>query len=305
MPETVAGAFSHWLVHLRGERRASRHTLEAYARDLEQFLAFLRDHLGGDPALADLAKLRTADFRAFLARRRNDGAGSRTLARQLSAIRSFFRHCERRGLLSNPALAALAAPKRPHAVPKPLTVAAAMRTLEDVEEGERAPWIEARDLAILTLLYGCGLRISEALDLDRRQAPEREGEVLSVLGKGNKTRFVPVLPAAVKAIRHYLRLCPVPLGPRDPLFIGVRGGRLNARNIQLLMQRLRGALGLPDTATPHALRHSFATHLLSAGADLRSIQELLGHASLSTTQLYTEVDRARLLEQYRSAHPRA
>lgn len=305
MAETVNSAQSQWLAHLAGERRSSPHTLEAYERDIEQFLTFLRDHLGGDPTLADLAELRTADFRSFLARRRNDGAGSRTLARQLSAIRSFFRHCERAGLLANPALAALSAPKRPHGVPKPLTVEAAMRTLEDVEEGERALWVEARDLAVLTLLYGCGLRISEALDLDRRQAPEHESEVLTVLGKGNKTRLVPVLPAAVEAIRRYLKLCPVPLGPRDPLFIGVRGGRLNARNIQLLMQRLRGALGLPDTATPHALRHSFATHLLSAGADLRSIQELLGHASLSTTQIYTEVDRARLLEQYRSAHPRA
>ncbi|MGE0210113.1 MAG: tyrosine recombinase XerC [Parvibaculaceae bacterium] len=304
MAETVTSALAGWLAHLTGERRSSRHTLDAYERDLRQFLAFLTDHLGGEPRLADLEALRTADFRAFLARRRNEGAGSRTLARQLSAIRSFFRHCERSGFLSNPALAALAAPKRPHAVPKPLSVDAAMRALEDVEEGERAPWVEARDLAVLTLLYGCGLRISEALDLDRRQAPEREGEVLTVLGKGNKTRLVPVLPAAVEAIRRYLKLCPATLGPRDPLFIGVRGGRLNARNIQLLMQRLRGALGLPETATPHALRHSFATHLLSAGADLRSIQELLGHASLSTTQLYTEVDRARLLEQYRSAHPR-
>lgn len=295
-----------WLLHLRAERRYSTHTLEAYGRDLEQFIAFLAEHLGGEAGLGDLADLRTADFRAFLAKRRNDGAGSRTLARQLSSIRSFFRYLERGGRLTNPALSALSAPKRPRAVPKPLTPEAARRVVEEPENPEIPPWIEARDRAVLTLLYGCGLRISEALSLNRRQAPVSEGATtLTITGKGGKTRLVPVLAAASEAVRRYLALCPVSLAPDDPLFIGAKGGRLNARNIQLLVERMRGSLGLPETATPHALRHSFATHLLGAGADLRSIQELLGHASLSTTQIYTDVDRVHLMAQYQKAHPRA
>jgi len=306
MTNELPGILTGWLAHLSGERRCSPHTLEAYERDLGQFLGFLAEHLGGEPSLDDLMELRTADFRSFLAKRRNGGSGSRTLARQLSAVRSFFRYLERERGIANPALSALSSPKKPRSVPKPLSVEAARRTVTEVEEGERPAWVEARDAAVLALLYGSGLRISEALGLIRRDAPlEDRGPALAVLGKGGKRRLVPVLPAAVAAIRAYLTLCPVHLEPSDPLFIGVRGGRLNARNIQLLMQRLRGALGLPDTATPHALRHSFATHLLAGGADLRAIQELLGHASLSTTQLYTEVDRARILAQYARAHPRA
>ena len=222
----------------------------------------------------------------------------------MSSLRSFFRFAEKRGLFRNPALSAIRSPKLPHAVPKPLPPEKAMRLVKaDVLATEETPrWVLARDEAVLTLLYACGLRISEALALTAGQADQ---PVLSITGKGNKTRIVPLLPVARAAVARYLELCPFALKPREPMFRGVKGGPLNARNIQLLIARLRGALGLPETATPHALRHSFATHLLSHGADLRVIQELLGHQSLSTTQVYTEVNRAHLLEQYRKAHPRA
>ena len=301
----TARAVEAWLQHFAVERRSSPHTLSAYRRDIGQFLAFLKDHLGGEPTLAELAGLRTADFRAFLAARRNEGIGSRTLSRQLSAIRSLFRFCERTGLLANPALSLLKGPKRPHGVPKALTVEAACGMLDTVAADDQVPaWVAARDVAVLALLYGCGLRISEALGLDRRQLPSG-AEPLRIAGKGGKERIVPLLPVVRQAIERYLALCPVPLARDGPLFIGVKGARLNARNIQLLIERLRGGLGLPAHATPHALRHSFATHLLGAGADLRSIQELLGHASLSTTQTYTAVDREHLMAQYRKAHPRS
>ena len=296
-----------WLDHLARERRVASKTIEAYSRDISQFCRFLERHLGEAAGLQQLEALRAADFRAFLAARRNGGAESRTLARQLSSIRSFFRFLERREILSNPALSALSGPKLPHSVPKPLSTEAARRTVsaDDHNSGGDTPrWVEARDAAVLTLLYACGLRISEALGLNLSDAP-LDTSAMTITGKGGKTRMVPVLPVAREAVARYLDLCPFALEPDEPLFVGVRGGRLNARNIQLLMQRLRSAFGLPDTATPHALRHSFATHLLSSGADLRSIQELLGHASLSTTQIYTEVDRAHLLAQYEKAHPRA
>jgi integrase/recombinase XerC len=300
----AADAASHWLTALKSERRLSDRTLEAYARDLGQFSAFLMGHLGALPASADLAGLTASDFRAFLARRRKEGVESRSLARQLSALRSFYRHAERNGRFCNAAITAVQSPKLAHAVPKPLTVDAACTVSRAGGlTGNDAPrWVAARDTAVLTLLYACGLRISEALSLTLRQS---HCNPLSITGKGNKTRIVPVIPAAREALVAYLESCPFALDPDAPLFRGVKGGPLNARNIQLLMQRLRGALGLPDTATPHALRHSFATHLLGNGADLRVIQELLGHASLSTTQVYTEVNRTHLLEQYRKAHPRA
>ena len=293
-----------WLAYFRTERRSSAHTIEAYGRDIGQFMAFLSQHLGGAPTLSDLAGLTPSDFRAFLARRRNQGSGSRTLARQLSAIRSYFRFLERRNILSNAALSVLRAPKIPHGVPKPLSAASARDLVKaDTLSGEETPaWVRARDAAVLTLLYGCGLRISEALSLTPQAA---QFDPLTILGKGGKTRIVPVLPAARQAIDAYLKLCPFALDRRAPMFRGVKGGPLNARNIQLLIAKLRGALGLADTATPHALRHSFATHLLASGADLRTIQELLGHASLSTTQVYTEINTAHLLEQYSKAHPRA
>jgi integrase/recombinase XerC len=293
-----------FLQYLKSERRASAGTLEAYGRDLSQFVAFLQDHLGGTAGLEDLERLVAADFRAFLAARRTEGIESRSLARQLSAIRSFYRYMERNRILMNAALSALRSPKIPHAVPKPLNIEAARSVVKaDALATEETPaWVTARDAAVLTLLYGCGLRISEALGLTAKQA---QAETLAITGKGGKTRIVPVLPTARAAIARYVDLCPFSLKPDGPLFRGVKGGLLNARNIQLLIERLRGALGLPDTATPHALRHSFATHLLSNGADLRTIQELLGHASLSTTQVYTEVNHAHLLEQYAKAHPGA
>ena len=299
----AAEAARRWLASLAAERRMSRHTLEAYARDLGQFAAFMADHLGEAPAIADLEALTVSDFRAFLARRRMQGAESRTLARQLSALRSFYRFAEKNALFRNPAISAVQSPKLPHAVPKPLSVDAARRVAEadTLATDETPKWLLARDQAVLTLLYACGLRISEALSLTPREARQQP---LAITGKGNKTRIVPMLPAARAAIDTYLTLCPFAPKENEPMFRGAKGGPLNARIIQLLIERLRGALGLPDTATPHALRHSFATHLLGNGADLRVIQELLGHASLSTTQVYTEVNRAHLLEQYRKAHPR-
>jgi integrase/recombinase XerC len=300
----AAAAAQAWMASLRTERRMAALTLEAYARDLSQFAGFMADHLGGPAAIADLETLTLSDFRAFLARRRNEGAESRTLARQLSSLRSFYRFAERNGLFRNAAIAAIRSPKLPHAVPKPLTVDAAAKVAKgDALATDDTPkWVLARDSAVLTLLYACGLRISEALALTPKQIAE---PVLTIIGKGNKTRIVPLLSIARDAAKLYLELCPFALSDNQPMFKGVKGGPLNARNIQLLIERLRGALGLPDTATPHALRHSFATHLLSNGADLRVIQELLGHASLSTTQVYTEVNRTHLLEQYRKAHPRA
>lgn len=300
----AAAAAQGWLTSLRSERRMSARTLEAYARDLGQFAQFMAGHLGGAPGNRDLAELAVSDFRAFLARRRTQGVESRTLARQLSSLRSFYRHAEKTGLFRNPALSALRSPKLPHAVPKPLSPEKARQVAKaDQLATEETPrWVLARDQAVLTLLYACGLRISEALWLTAAQADQ---PTLTITGKGNKTRLVPMLPVAREAVRLYRELCPFALSPREPMFRGLKGGPLNARNIQLLVARLRGALGLPETATPHALRHSFATHLLANGADLRVIQELLGHASLSTTQVYTEVNRAHLLAQYRKAHPRA
>ena len=299
----AAKAAAQWLAALKSERRAAPKTLEAYARDMGQFAAFLMDHLGEAPAIADLEGLATSDFRAFLAKRRTNGVESRSLARQLSAIRSFFRYGERNGLFRNSALSALQSPKLPHSVPKPLGIEQATRVANaDVLAADGTPkWALARNAAVLTLLYACGLRISEAVGLTLR---ESRTDPLVIIGKGNRTRIVPLLAQARAAIDAYVDLCPFPLKENEPMFRGAKGGPLSARIIQLLIERMRGALGLPETATPHALRHSFATHLLGNGADLRVIQELLGHASLSSTQIYTEVDRAHLLEQYRKAHPR-
>ena len=299
----AAAAITDFLRELRHARRSSFHTVAAYGRDLTQFCDFLTVHLGLPPALKDLEALSAADFRSFLAHRRRAGIESRTLARQLSAIRSFFRFLDRNDILRNAALGALKGPKVPHGVPRPLAEDAARLLCEDGGASETAAtWVVARNQAVLVLLYACGLRISEALNLNRRDAP-LEHDVLAISGKGNKTRLVPVLPVASEAVRRYLALCPKILGANDPLFVGVKGKRLNARNVQLLIAQLRGALGLPDTATPHALRHSFATHLLGAGVDLRSIQELLGHATLSTTQVYTEVDHRHLARQYLQGAP--
>jgi integrase/recombinase XerC len=304
----VTAEIAHWLGYLGAERRMSPKTLEAYRRDVGQFLGFLAEHLGGAPSLKQLAKLTPADVRAFMAARRSDGAGNRTLMRGLAGARSFARFLERNGKGKVGALAAVRTPKLPRTLPKPLSVATAKRIADaDLRAGDRRePWILARDAAVLALLYGSGLRIAEALGLQRKDAPAAEtGDAITVTGKGNKTRMVPVLPQVAKLIADYVALCPLALSPDGPLFVGARGAQLNPRIVQLAMARLRGALGLPDSATPHALRHSFATHLLARGGDLRAIQELLGHASLSTTQIYTAVDSERLLEVYASAHPRA
>ncbi|GBF27199.1 tyrosine recombinase XerD [bacterium MnTg02] len=306
--EDFAAALHAWMGYLAVERVLADKTLDAYGRDLRQFTEFLNGQLGCPPALGDVERLRPRDFRAFLSDRREEGASSRSLARTLSAIRSFFRFLENEELAHNRALLQVATPKIPHGIPKPLSVAKAKSVITDaayVKSGRAPEWVGVRDIAVLTLLYGSGLRISEALGLDRKDAPRRERPSLIVKGKGGKERMVPVLPISVEATARYLHLCPITVQPDEPLFLGQKGGRLSPRIIQLVMQKLRVTLGLPETATPHALRHSFATHLLGNGADLRQIQELLGHASLSSTQAYTEVDRKRLLKIYENAHPRA
>jgi len=301
----VAAEMAGWLKHLGAERRMSPKTLEAYQRDVLQFLAFLAEHLGGAPSLKELSALTPADVRAFMAARRANGIGSRSLMRTLAGTRAFARFLERNGKGRVGALAAVRAPKIGKTLPRPLAVAGARAVADpDIAAGDgREPWIHARDAAVLGLLYGCGLRISEALGLKRMDFGSRD--VLTVIGKGRKERMVPLIPTVAKLIADYVALCPYDLPEAGPLFVGAKGATLSPRLVQLAMARLRGALGLPETATPHALRHSFATHLLARGGDLRSIQELLGHASLSTTQIYTEVDADRLIEAYRSAHPRA
>jgi integrase/recombinase XerC len=306
--EATALQMTRWLSHLRSERRLSPKTLEAYARDVRQCLAFLAEHWAAQVTLSRFAALEASDVRAFMAMRRASDIGGRSLMRALAGLRSFGRFLEQEGKGKVGALSAIRAPKVGKSLPKPIQVAAAKRFADaDERAGEaRDPWIWARDAAVMALLYGSGLRISEALGLRRRDVPlPGAGDVLVVTGKGNKTRMVPVLQNVLTLIQDYVAMCPYPLPPEGPIFVGARGGPLNARIIQLTMERLRGALGLPDSATPHALRHSFATHLLSRGGDLRAIQELLGHASLSTTQIYTGIDSERLLEVYRTAHPRA
>ena len=294
-----------WLASLARERRLAPLTVEAYERDTRQFLHFMTGHCGGAPGLAEIADLKPIDLRAFLAGRRKDGAGARTLGRGLAGIRSFLRFLERRGLANSAGAAAMRAPKQPKSLPKPLTMADARRVVSAGEQLAAEPWIAARDAAVLTLLYGGGLRISEALGLKGGDLEGGSDSVLRVTGKGGKTRLVPLLPAAIEAVAVYRKLCPWHLAAEGPLFRGARGGPLQPAIVQRAMAAMRSALNLPDTATPHALRHSFATHLLARGGDLRTIQELLGHASLSTTQVYTGVDTARLLEVYAAAHPRA
>lgn len=301
----VQAAIDAWRMWLRAERRASPHTLAAYERDLFQFLHFLAEHLGGASSLADLRRLRPADFRAWLAACHGRGLARSSVARALSVVRGFFRWMAREELVVNPALASLRTPRVPRSVPKAISAEEAIDVVDTVAELARQDWIGKRDTAVLTLLYGCGLRVGEALALTRRQAPVAGQEVLRVTGKGRKQRLVPLLPAVTDAIADYLTHCPYVLAPDAALFRGARGRPLRARRVQERMAELRSLLGLPETATPHALRHSFATHLLAGGGDLRAIQELLGHASLSTTQRYTDVDVAGLLAVYEHAHPRA
>jgi integrase/recombinase XerC len=296
-----------WLASLAKERRLAPKTVEAYGRDLRQFLAFLTGHSGEPPSVAAILALKPLDIRAFLAARRIDKVQSRSLMRQLAALRSFARHLEREGHGTASAFAAIRTPKVDKTLPRPLSAAAAVAVTDAQTRADEArkPWIIARDAAVLSLLYGSGLRISEALGLQRRDAPVDGTDTITVTGKGGKMRSVPVIAPVRRAVEEYLRLCPYVAKPEEPLFVGARGGPLSPRIIQLAVEELRGALGLPDSATPHALRHSFATHLLARGGDLRGIQELLGHASLSTTQLYTKVDSARLMEAFDAAHPRA
>jgi integrase/recombinase XerC len=304
----VAAEIETWLHHLGAERRMSPKTLEAYRRDVLQFLAFLAEHLGGAPSLKDLSALAPADVRAFVAARRAKNIGSRSLMRVLAGNRAFGRFLERHGKGKVGALSAVRAPKVGKTLPRPLAVPAAKGIADpDLAAGDgREVWIHARDAAVLALLYGCGLRISEALGLNRADfGGGGARDALTVTGKGRKQRMVPLIPQVAKLVADYVALSPYDLPEQGPLFVGAKGGPLSPRIVQLAMARLRGALDLPESATPHALRHSFATHLLARGGDLRSIQELLGHASLSTTQIYTAVDAERLIEAYRNAHPRA
>jgi len=297
----AVGAWRNWLTD---ERRSSEHTVAAYERDLVAFIRFLAEHIGGPAAIDDLGALKPRDFRAWLAGRSSDGMARSSTARALSVVRGFFRFLDKRGLVHNPNLAALRTPKVPRLVPRPLTERDAVDVVNEIGSLSDEQWIADRDIALLTLLYGAGLRISEALSLTCGDVADLP-DTLVITGKGEKQRLVPMLPVVHDAISVYLESRPYVISKDDPLFVGTRGGPLNPAVAQRQMRRTRGLLGLPDTATPHALRHSFATHLLGAGGDLRTIQELLGHASLSTTQRYTDVEGEQMLQIYNDAHPRA
>lgn len=304
--EDLLTALGRWHHHLRAERRLSPHTLNAYVRDVIPFIRFVNDHRGEPVAIATLQSLMVADFRAFLAVRRKDGLSSTSLARALSALRTLHRWLEGEGLVDNGAISRVRGPKLPHAVPKPVSVEGAAAMIDQAGKQDKRRWVQARDVALITLLYGCGLRLSEALALTEGAAPRGSTPgPLTIMGKGNKERLVPVLPIVAEAIDTYRDLCPHILTPDQPLFRGIRGGNLHPRQAQEIISTLRYALGLPDSTTPHALRHSFATHLLADGGDLRTIQDLLGHAQLSTTQRYTEVADSDVMRHYKAAHPRA
>ncbi|UWR23365.1 tyrosine recombinase XerC [Sulfitobacter sp. S190] len=296
-------ALQNWLAHQRALKGAAANTLTAYQGDVTDFLAFMAVHHGGQQGLGALATITVSDMRAWMANCRSGGTGSRSLARKLSAVKAFYRWLAEREEFEPTAVLSTRAPKFTQKLPRPLAVDAARELIDCVATQGKAPWIGARDVAVLTLLWGCGLRISEALGLLGRDAPLPDS--LRILGKGGKERLVPVLPAARAAVESYRSACPHALNPQEPLFRAIRGGPLAARAIQAVMANARMQLGLPASATPHAMRHSFATHLLDAGGDLRAIQELLGHASLSTTQAYTAVDTVRLMEVYNRAHPKA
>lgn len=299
----LGAALAQWLSHLQALEGAAANTIEAYRRDVARYLKFLSAHRGGAEGIASVATTTQSDLRAWMAEERSRGLSARSLARALSAVKGFTAWAaDRTGTDATTVLSARG-PKHRRKLPRPLTEDAAATMLDEIGADAREDWIAARDTAIATLLYGLGLRISEALSLTAADHPLPQ--TLRIAGKGGKTRPVPVIPAAAEAVAAYVALCPFDLLPADALFRGARGGPVNPRLIQGAMERARLRLGLPATATPHALRHSFATHLLSAGGDLRAIQELLGHASLSTTQGYTAVDAARLMEAYEKAHPRA
>ncbi len=307
---SVTAATADWMDWIRHERRGSRHTVDGYAYDLVKFFNFAAEHIGHPPGLTDLKHFGRADFVAYLARCNADGLARASIARAMSTLRSFFRFLERRGLVANAAIHAVRTPKVPKSIPKALSEEEAVDAVSSVHEFAAEPWLGLRDTALLALLYGGGLRIGEALGLNLSDASALDrasdrGGSMRVNGKGGKQRLVPVLPVVAKAIGAYLAACPHPLDEDGPLFVGARGKRLNPGVVQQTVRKVRDGLGLPETATPHALRHSFATHLLAGGGDLRTIQELLGHASLSTTQRYTDVDSARLQAVHMAAHPRA
>jgi integrase/recombinase XerC len=302
---TAAALLAQWIAHLRDERRFAANSIDAYERDVGAFLGFLAGHLGGEPSGRDLAELEPRDLRAYLAFRRQgpDALQDRSISRALAAIRSFYRYIERRHGLANARLALVRGPRLKRSLPRPVSEAGARDLIAEAQSTATEPWIGARDAALITLLYAAGLRISEALALDGGDLPLPE--TLRILGKGGKERLVPLIAPARDAVARYAALCPFALTEDAPLFRAARGGALSPRMAQALMERLRVRLGMPSSATPHALRHAFATHLLANGGDLRAIQELLGHESLSTTQTYTSVEAQKILQSYRSAHPRA
>lgn len=299
----LSSALAEWLDHQRALKGAADNTLSAYQRDILGFLAFMTQYKGEAQGFGPISRISVSDMRAWMASERTRGVAARSLARSLSAVKSFYRWLAEREGFEPTAVLSTRSPKFQNKLPRPLAVDAARAMIDTVELQASEPWIALRDVAVVTLLYGCGLRISEALGLTAKDVPLPA--TLRIIGKGGKERLVPVIPAARTAVNAYLRDCPHPMDADQPIFRGARGGPLYPKAIQSVMAKARMQLGLPATATPHAMRHSFATHLLNAGGDLRSIQELLGHASLSTTQAYTAVDTARLMEVYDAAHPRA
>ncbi|EJF74674.1 tyrosine recombinase XerC [Bartonella alsatica] len=301
----ILTARKDWLDSLLQTRRMAIKTVQAYERDTRQFLSFLCQHLGNKPTFNDLANLRIVDLRAYLAYRRARNISARSLSRAIAGLRSFFSYLSQEGIVNIPAAKLIRPPKHPKSLPKPLAIKSALHLVKQENQQENEPWIIARNTAVLVLLYGCGMRISEALALTPEQFSDPEKKNLFVTGKGGKTRLVPLIKAVHEAVQNYLKCCPYPLVDNQPMFRGARGAPLQPAIIQRTVRNLRAHLGLPETATPHTLRHSFATHLLSRGGDLRTIQELLGHASLSTTQAYTHVDTDHLLEIYQKAHPRS
>ncbi|WP_421993988.1 tyrosine recombinase XerC [Reyranella sp.] len=310
MTASVDSAREAWRDWLTSERRLARHTLVAYEHDVASFLGFMTTYLGAPPSLEALGKLKPAEFRAWLAERARLGLARTSTARAFSSVRSFFQFLDKRGLARNASIGLIQTPKLPHSVPKALSEPDMEEFLEVPAQQEREAWLDRRDTAVLLLLYGAGLRIGEALSLTRSEVEDLLAsgrDTLSVTGKGNKTRIVPLLPQTLAALRAYRDACPFLSArrPGDSFFVGARGGALDPAIVQKRVREMRRELGLADSVTPHALRHSFATHLLGAGGDLRTIQELLGHASLSTTQRYTAVDATRLAAVYRAAHPRA
>ncbi|EJF89647.1 hypothetical protein ME1_00417 [Bartonella vinsonii subsp. arupensis OK-94-513] len=301
----ILTARKNWLDGLVQTRRMSTQTAQAYECDTRQFLFFLCQHLGVEPTFDDLANLRVLDLRAYLAYRRANNISARSLSRGMAGVRSFFRYLSREGIVNVPAAKLIRTPKQPKSLPKPLAIKSALHIVKQENQQENEAWIIARNAAVLMLLYGCGMRISEALALTPEQFSDPEKKSLFITGKGQKTRLVPLIKIVYETVQNYLKCCPYPLVNNQPMFRGARGGPLQPAIIQRAIRNLRASLGLPETATPHTLRHSFATHLLSRGGDLRTIQELLGHACLSTTQAYTHVDTDRLLEIYQKAHPRS